>query len=400
LIAIITHSGFAEVFMKVSVLQENLAKGLSIVGRAVPAKSTLPVLSNILLSTDQSRLKLSATNLEIGITCWVGAKIEDEGAITVPARLLSEYISNLPNERIDMELVLRTHTLNLSCARVKTNIKGIDAEEFPLIPVVTDKPTAILAPALLRQMIAQVAFAAATDESRPVLAGVLASFDSGAGTFTLAAADGFRLSVRNTPFPGAPDEMGKLDVIIPARTLLEVARVLSSIDTTNDGAVEITVTPNKSQVLFHMNDVDVVSRLIEGAFPNYQQIIPKTYKTRSLLNTADFLRSTRRASIFARDSANVIRMSLNPGEDITPGRVTISATAAELGDNEEEMDGVIEGESVQVAFNARYLADVLGVLDTTQVILETTSPSSPGVLKPAGAEGQFVHVIMPMHVAR
>jgi len=384
--------------MKLSVLQENLAKGLSIVGRAVATKSTLPVLSNIMLSTDQGRLKLSATNLEIGINCWVGAKVEDDGSITVPARLLSEYVGNLPNDKIDMELVLRTHTLNLACARVKTNIKGIDAEEFPLIPVVTDKPTLVIQPELLKEMIAQVAFAAATDESRPVLAGVLASFDGAAGTFTMAAADGFRLSVRTASLPNGAG--AKLDVIIPARTLNEVARILASIDTANDGAVEITVTPNKSQVLFHMNDVDVVSRLIEGQFPNYQQIVPKTSKTRSLLTTADFLRSTRRASIFARDSANVIRLSLTPGDEVAPGRLTINATAAEVGDNEEEMDAIVEGEAINVAFNARYLADVLGIIGTTQVSLETASPSSPGVLRPAGSEAQFTHVIMPMHVTR
>jgi len=384
--------------MKVSVLQENLAKGLSIVGRAVATKSTLPVLSNILLATDQGRLKLSATNLEIGINCWVGAKIEDEGAITVPARLLAEYVGNLPSDRIDMELVLRTHTLNLGCARVKTNIKGIDAEEFPLIPVVTDKPTLVIPPDLLKEMIAQVAFAAAADESRPVLAGVLASFDSAAGTFTLAAADGFRLSVRSTSLPSSV--AGRLDVIIPARTLQEVARVLSSIDSANDGEVEVTVTPNKNQVLFHMNDVDVVSRLIEGQFPNYQQIIPKAYKTRTLLNTADFLRSTRRASIFARDSANVIRLAISPGDEVAPGHLTITATAAEIGDNEEEMDAMVDGEPIGIAFNARYLADVLSVFTTPQVSLETSSPSSPGVLRPVGSDVQFTHVIMPMHVTR
>jgi DNA polymerase-3 subunit beta len=383
--------------MKVSVLQENLAKGLSIVGRAVATKSTLPVLGNILLSTDKSRLKLSATNLEIGINCWVGAKIEDQGAITVPARLLSEYVSNLPNDRIDMELTLRTHTLNLACARVKTNIKGIDAEEFPLIPVVTDTPTLVISPDLLKEMIAQVAFAAATEESRPVLAGVLASFDGPGGPFALAA-DGFRLSVRAVALPN--NASAKLDVIIPARTLLEVARILSSIDTANDGQVEVTVTPNKSQVLFHMNDVDVVSRLIEGQFPNYQQIVPKSTKTKTLLNTADFLRGTRRASIFARDSANVIRLAILPGDEAAPGHLTISATAAEIGDNEEEVDAIVEGEAVNVAFNARYLADVLGVLSTTQVTLETSSPDSPGIIKPAGPDIQFTHVIMPMHVTR
>jgi len=379
--------------MKVSVLQENLAKGLAIVGRAVAAKSTLPVLSNILLATDQGRLKLSATNLEIGINCWIGAKVEDEGAITVPARLLTELVNNLPNDRIDMDLVLRTHTLNLTCARVKTNIKGIDAEEFPLIPVVTDKPTMTISPDLLKEMISQVVFAAATDESRPVLAGVLASFNGPQGTFTLAAADGFRLSVRSANVPCGSD---KLDVVIPARTMQEVARILSTIDWANGGAVEITVAPNKSQVLFHMTDVDVISRLVEGTFPNYQQIIPKTYKTRTILNTADFLKSTRRAAIFARDAANVVRLTITPGDELTPGRLNISATAAELGDNEEEIDAVIEGEPIFIAFNARYLTEALSVLNSPQVGLETSGPTSPGVIRPVGSEMAFTHVIMPM----
>lgn len=384
--------------MKLSVLQENLVKGLSIVGRAVATKGTLTALANVMLSTDQGRLKLSATNLEIGINAWVGAKVEDDGAITVPARLLSDYAGNLPNERIDMELILRTHTLTLACARVKTNMRGADAEEFPLIPVVTDTPTLMIAPDLLKEMIAQVAFAAASDESRPVLAGVLASFDGPAGTFTLAAADGFRLSVRTVTLPDMGPE--KVDVIVPAKTLHEVARILSTIETAGDGAVEITVTPARNQILFHMNDVDVVSRLIDGQFPNYQQIIPKASKTHTVLDTQGFLRSTRRASVFARDSANVVRLAITPADEASPGKVTISATAAEIGDNEEELDATVEGEAATVAFNARYLADVLNVLDTAQATLDTAGPSSPGVLRPAGADIQSTHVIMPMHVNR
>lgn len=381
--------------MKVSVLQENLAKGLAIVGRAVATKSTLPILSNILLATDQGRLKLSATNLEIGINCWIGAKVEDEGAITIPAKLLTELVNNLPNERIDMELTLRTHTLSLTCARVKANIKGIDAEEFPLIPVVTDKPTMTISPDLLKEMISQVVFAAATDESRPVLAGVLASFNGPQSTFTLAAADGFRLSVRSTTIPCGSD---KLDVIIPARTMQEVARILSTADWANGGEVEISVAPNKSQVLFHMTDVDLISRLIEGAFPNYQQIIPKTYKTRTVLNTADFLKSTRRAAIFARDAANVVRLTITPGDELTPGCLNISATAAELGDNEEEIDAIIEGEPILIAFNARYLTEALSILNSPQVGLETSGPTSPCVIRPVGSGAAFIHVIMPMQV--
>jgi DNA polymerase-3 subunit beta len=231
-----------------------------------------------------------------------------------------------------------------------------------------------------------------------VLAGVLASFDGPAGTFTLAAADGFRLSVRTVPLPN----MGpaKVDVIVPAKTLHEVARILSSIETPDDVAVEITVTPARNQILFHMNDVDVVSRLIDGQFPNYQQIIPKASKTHTVLDAQSFLRSTRRASVFARDSANVVRLAIAPGDEVSPGKVTISATAAEIGDNEEELDAMVEGEAATVAFNARYLADVLGILNTAQATLDTAGPSSPGVIRPAGADVQSTHVIMPMHVNR
>jgi len=384
--------------MKVSCLQENLAKGLAIVGRAVASKSTLPVLANILLATDQGRLKLAATNLELGITCWIGAKVEEEGATTVPARLLGEFVNSLPNDKIDLALTVRTQTLHLACQRYAANIKGIDAEEFPLIPTVADTPTVALEPDLLREMIGQVAFAAATDDSRPVLAGVLMSFRD--NSLTMAAADGFRLSVRTAtiepPAAGSIAATSGLDVIVPARAMQEVARIAAE----GKDPVEVTVTPNKNQVLFHMSNVDLVSRLVEGAFPNYQQIIPKEYKTRAVLSTSDFLKATKIASFFARDAANIVRLNVIPGEEeLVPGRVTVAATAAEVGDNLNEIDAVVEGQPLQIAFNARYLTDVLSVLATAQVSLEASTSSSPGVVRPVGVEG-FTHVLMPMHVAR
>jgi DNA polymerase-3 subunit beta len=382
--------------MKVSCLQENLAKGLAIVGRAVATKSTLPVLANILLATDQGRLKLAATNLELGITCWIGAKVEEEGATTVPARLLGEFVNSLPNDKIDLALTVRTQTLRLTCQRYAANIKGIDAEDFPLIPTVADTPTVALEPDLLREMIGQVAFAAAADDSRPVLAGVLMSFRD--NSLTLAAADGFRLSVRTAAIepPAGGAAPAGLDVIVPARAMQEVARIAAE----GKDPVEVTVTPNKNQVLFHLSNVDLVSRLVEGAFPNYQQIIPKEYKTRAVLSTGDFLKATKIASFFARDAANIVRLNVIPGEEeLVPGRVTVGATAAEVGDNLNEIDAVVEGQPLQIAFNARYLTDVLSVLTATQVGLEASTSSSPGVVRPVGVEG-FTHVIMPMHVAR
>ncbi len=377
--------------VKVSCLQENLAKGLSIVGRAVATRSTLPVLSNVMLATDGARLKLSATNLEIGIVCWIGAKVEEDGSITVPARLLTDFINSLPPERIDMELTVRTQTLNLKCARFEANIKGIDAQEFPLIPTAGEDSRISLDPSMLRQMIDQVVLAAATDESRPILTGVLAKFQG--EQLTLAAADGFRLSVRTAHLSEPVSE--PVTVIVPARALAEIPRISAE----QEQPIEVTITPARNQALFHMANVDLVSQLIEGNFPDYNQIIPKSYSTRTVVSTSDLLKATKTANIFARDAANIVRLEIVPGGELAPGRVTLTATSAEVGDNVGEIDAVIEGEGMEIAFNAKYLIDVLSVVDAAQVVLETTTASSPGVIKPIGSE-DFTHVIMPMHISR
>ena len=377
--------------MRISCLQENLAKGLSIVGRAVAARSTLPVLSNILLATDGGRLKLAATNLEIGINCWIGAKVEEEGATTVPARLLMDFVNSLPPEKIDMELVVRTQTLHLQCARYEANIKGIDASEFPLIPTAMEDRQVSLEPETLRQMIRQVAFAAATDESRPILTGVLAKLEG--SSLTLAAADGFRLSVRTAELDQPVPE--PLSVIVPARALTELARISAE----EKEPIQVTITEGRRQILFHLANVDLVSQLIEGNFPDYNQIIPKSHTTRAVVGARELLAAVKLASFFARDAANIIRLEVTPGEKLTPGRLIITATAAEVGDNVGQMDAPVEGEPLEIAFNAKYLMDVLNAVDSDKVALEMTTSSSPGVLKPPDVEG-FTHVIMPMHIAR
>lgn len=372
-------------------LQDNLSKGLSIVGRAVAGKSTLPAITNVLIETDESRLKLAATNLEIAITCWIPATIEETGAITVPARLFSEFVNSLPNDTIEMKLNARTRTLNLKCARYEANLKGIDADEFPPIPRVSDEPASEIDPAVLEEAISQVVLAAASDDTRPVLAGVLASFNE--DTLTLAAADGFRLAVRRAPLVKAVPE--KFDIIIPARALHEIARIAGG----EEEPVLVAITPNRSQILFHMKNVELVSRLIEGTFPNYNQIIPPRYATRTVVSTQDFLKATRIASFFARDASNIVKLQIEPGDELAPGKVTVSANSAETGDTVSAIDAVVEGDNAQIAFNAKYLADVLGVLNCAQVALETNSPSSPGVIKPVGADN-YTHVIMPMHTSR
>lgn len=248
----------------------------------------------------------------------------------------------------------------------------------------------MLEPKAFKDAIDQVAFAAASDDSRPVLAGVSMVFDG--DRLTLAAADGFRLAVREMSVPEAVSE--RIDIIVPARALTELARVMAD----DDEQLRITVTPNRSQVLFSLPNVQLVSRLIEGTFPNYRQIIPAKHTTRVIVSTKEFLGATRIAS-FARDSANIVRLQATPGEEMAPGKLTVAATAAEVGDTIGGIDAAIEGDEAQIAFNAKYLTDVLAVVDESQVALEVTTPSSPGVVRPSGDE-TYTHVIMPMHVAR
>jgi len=377
--------------MKVSCLQENLSRGLSIVGRAVALKSPLPITSNILLQTDQSRLKLSATNLEIGITCWIGAKVEEEGAIAVPARLITEFINSLPNERVDLNVTCRAsaRTLLLRCMRVEARINGVDAEDFPPVPTADGQPTTTVEPGTLREAINQVAFAAATDDSRPVLTGVHCKFAG--DRLTLAAADGFRLAVRTLPLLQPVEE--EMELIMPARTLSELSRILAA----EEEPVELIIRQNKSQILIHLTNVEMVSQLMQGSFPNYAQLIPQSYASRAVVNVAQFRESTKIASIFARDSSGTVRLQAAPGDDLLPGKMTISSRSDEVGDNVDEIDAIVEGEESKIAFNAKYLGDVLGVLTTQQVALETNGHTSPGVLRPIGTDN-YVHVIMPMFV--
>jgi len=375
--------------MKLSCLQENLNRGLGVVGRAVATRVTLPITNNVLLATDQSRLKLVATNLEMAISYWTGAKVEEEGAIAVPARLLTEFVSSLPNDRIDISLSPRTKTLELKCARFEARISGVDAKDFPPIPKVDEGITTKIDIEALRQGISQVVFAAASEESRPVLTGIDAQFDN--DLLTLAAADGFRLAVHKLPL--ATPVSQKTEVIIPARTLAELNRLMADEEET----VDITVNPDKSQALSRLKDTELVSQLVQGTFPQYAQLIPQSYNTRAIVDIAEFLRATKTASIFARDGSGIVRLVITSGSDLTPGKLTISARSEEIGDDVGEIDAVVEGEEAKIAFNGKYLIDVLSALRQPQVALETTNPSSPGVIRPVGVDN-YIHVVMPMFV--
>ena len=373
--------------MKLSCLQENLNKGLGIIGRAVASRTTLPITQNVLISTDESQLKLAATNLEIAISCWIGAKIEGEGSITIPARVLTEFVGSLPSDIISLNL--KHHTLELKCGRYEARINGLDAADFPPIPQVGDGFNTKVKAEDLKQAISQVAFAAATEESRPVLTGVQTEFEG--SKLTMAAADGFRLAVHRTTLAEPVKE--KVAMIIPAKAYHELNRLMGS----EDQEIEITLNAQKSQVLFKLKGIEMVSQLIQGAFPNYSQLIPQTYGTKARIDVAEFLRAIKMAAIFARDGSGIARVIVTPGATVEAGKITISARADEIGDNVGEIDALVDGEAAKIAFNARYLADVLSVVKQAQVSLEVTTPSNPGVIRPVGTDN-YDHVVMPMFV--
>jgi DNA polymerase-3 subunit beta len=375
--------------MKLSCLQQNLNKGLGIVSRAVATRSTLPITQNILLTAEPSRLKLAATNLEMATTCWIGAKVEQEGSITVPARLLIDFINSLPSDLVEITLPAKSHTTELKSGRFEAHINGIDAEDFPPVPEVSGDLTTTIEANAFREGIAQVSFAAAVEESRPMLTGIHCEFEG--DQLTLAAADGFRLAVHRINL-STPVEQ-KNTAIIPARTLNELNRLLSD----QEEPVEMTMNQQKSQVCFKLKDAQVVSQLIQGSFPNYSQVIPESYTTRAVVDINDFLRITKISSIFARDASGIVRLTVTPGNELTPGKITASAQAEEIGGNVSEIDALVDGEEAKIAFNVKYLSDVLNVIRQAQVALEVTTSSSPGVIRPIGVDN-YVHVIMPMFV--
>jgi DNA polymerase-3 subunit beta len=353
-------------------MQENLARGLSVASRAVSSRSTLPVLANVLLKTEDAGLKLTATNLEIGITYWVPGKIDEDGAITVPARLFTDLVSSLPaSERIDLELQAGD-TLHVQAGRFATHVKGIDAEEFPAIPSAGERPTTRIAQKVLRQALTEVAFAAARDEARPILTGVL------------AAADNYRIAVKTI---AVLDPVTDTSLVIPARSLTELSRVLADVDE----PVEVVLSPARNQILFHLDGIDLVSRLIDGQFPNYQQVLPAAHTTRAVVDREELLKAVRVAGLIAHESANIVKLQV--GVDGDSG-IVVSANA-DVGDNEGHVEAAVEGDGTTIAFNARYLSEVLQNVATEQFAIELNGPLSPGVFKPIG-DDSYVHVVMPV----
>jgi len=380
-----------EEIVKITCKQQDLSRGLSTVSHAVSNRSTLPILSNVLLATDNGRLKLSATNLEIGITCWIDAEVHEEGATTVPAKLITDFVNSLPQASVDMSVPEDSNTMSVQSLRSTADIKGMDASEFPLIPSAEGSEAPVLLDAsLLKEMIEQVAFSAAKDESRPVFTGVLVQVGNERVTF--AAADAFRLAVRIAPLPG--DEQNRSDILIPAKTLTELGRILPS-----EGAVQMMVTPNRSQVMFHADSIDLVSRLIDGTFPNYRNIIPKENTTRAVVETKEFASAVKSAALFARDNSKIARIKINSSESSEPGSVTVEATSEDLGHSTNTINAAVDGPDLQLIFNVDYLSDILSVIDIPEVAIEATTPLKPGVIRPVGSI-DYTYVVMPMHTNR
>jgi DNA polymerase-3 subunit beta len=334
---------------------------------------------------------LSATDLELSLTCWAGAKIDAPGEITVPASTFADLVGTLPPDQVTLGLEEKSQTLTLKCGSTEAEIKGISAGEFPLLP---EWPEARLhLPAEdFREIVSQVTFAAATENSRPVLTAVLVKFEPGA--LTMATADGYRVAERVLELETGVQE--PVTLLVPAKGLIEAARAIKDAE----GDVAIALPEARNQVMFSAGDVEVVAQLVDGNFPAYEQVIPLNLPTVAVMDRLAFLHACRRAEVFARESANTLHLAIEPGEsDLAPGTVTLRATSQETGQNASVVTASITGPKADVAFNVKFLIEWLRIAGTEQVSLSVRGESTAGVFKPVGMDG-YTYVVMPMHIHR
>ena len=369
--------------MNLSLLQENLNLALTNVSRFVSSKNQLPVLNNILLSTDQGRLKLSATNLELSINYWIGAKIDQEGSITIPAKEITEFVSYLHSGKIDLEL--KNNLLNLSSDKTQSSFSTSPATDFPEFPQIDPNTVFEIDFELLTQSINQISFSAATDDTRPILAGILCIFEKNSIKFV--ATDGFRLSFKEikleTPLLIQKDS---LSFIIPAKSLIEITKLAKT-----NQKIKIGLTSDEHQVVFILDDIELVSRLIEGEFPDYKKLIPENYSTKVFINKDELFQSVKLASVFARESANVVKVN------IKNNNLELTANAPQVGQNLIKLESKTEGENLEVAFNYKFLTDFLTVCKSDEILIELNENLSP-VFFHDQSDSNFTHIIMPVRL--
>lgn len=379
--------------MQISCLQEHLAKGLAITSHAVANKSPLPVLTHVLLDAREQnamegRLRIAATNLDVGISCWIAAEVNVPGAIAVPARLTTDFVNTLPTERIGMLLNDKTQTLGLRCGFHNANVKGIDAQEFPAMGRSLQPGFKASLPAKgLRELLDRVTFAAATEDSRPILTGVLAQFNE--KRVTLAAADGFRLSVQQA---GIIEPVPPFQMVMPAHALQEVMRICGE----QAEPVEISVNENKTQVRIGLTNIEVTAQLLDGMFPEFNRIIPETHTSRALVTTRELATAAKMVCAFVERTGrhNGVRLEA----DTLHGQVIVLGANAERGDGVGEVDAAIEGEGFHVSLQAPFLLQLLERITSPQLAIEFAKREgqpAPVVLRAVG-DDDYLHVMMPL----
>ncbi len=371
--------------MKLSLLQENLNLALSSVSRFTTIKSQLPILSHILFSTDNGRLKLSATNLEVGINYWLGAKIDAEGSITVPARDITEFVSYLPPGKIDLFLNDQ-NLLSLSTPSSQSTFASTPPADYPQLASLD--PASALSADLpsLQSAINQIAFSAASDDTRPVLTAVLTRFDQ--NNLTLVATDGFRLSHKTIVLSKSaePKPDNPQTYLIPARSLNEIAKINQP-----SASFKIGQTPDGHQLVFVFDDLQIISRLIEGDYPDFTRIIPESFATTLTLSKAELAKAIKIASVFARQSANVVKFS------VTEKSLTLTANAPQVGQNHVSLPAKTEGPPLEIAFNYKFVADFLSVCPGDQITLDLNQSLTPAMFKDTSLSDYF-HIIMPVRL--
>lgn len=366
--------------MKFTCTQENLTQGLNAVAHIASKNTNLPILNNILIKAEKGGIELSATNLEIAITSRVRGKVEREGSFTVPARLLAEYVNLLGQEQITVEL--DGAALLIQSAAAQTKLRGMSSEEFPLIPIVETTTKFRVSAEGFREAVGQVVFAAATDDTRPEISGTLLGFSE--KTLTMAATDSYRLAERTLTLVENENNQA-MSVIVPSKTLQELVRLLA----TGDETLIVCLTQN--QALFLTQESQLTSRLIDGQYPDYRQIVPTTHQTQCVVETAELVQAVRATSLFSRPGINDLTLTFSPEH----GTIELVAANAQVGENRQTIKADVRGETNSIVFNSRYLLDGLTIMPTDRVEFAMTNGASPGILRGEN-EKRLLYIIMPI----